>query len=110
MNIGIDARTALLNQKGGFGVYTRNLIQSMASLYPKYSFDLKFHKKDDFFDLVKQLYFNPYGDFKKFSYANAIISNIKNFDTNILDVKDLVNATNKDITFSKSFGLSTPIT
>ena len=44
--------------------------------------DLKFHKKDDFFDLVKQLYFNPYGDFKKFSYANAIISNIKNFDRN----------------------------
>jgi len=45
MNIGIDARTALLNKKGGFGVYTRNLIQSMASLYPEYSFDLKFHKK-----------------------------------------------------------------
>ena len=45
MNIGIDARTALLNKKGGFGVYTRNLIKEMASLFPEHSFDLKFHKK-----------------------------------------------------------------
>ena len=29
-------------------------------------------------------------------------SNIKNFDTNIFDVKDLVNATNKDVTFFHS--------
>ena len=33
MNIGIDARTALLSKKGGFGVYTRNLIKEMASLF-----------------------------------------------------------------------------
>ena len=45
MNIGIDARTALLSKKGGFGVYTRNLIKEMASLFPEHSFDLKFHKK-----------------------------------------------------------------
>tara|TARA_Y100000741_G_scaffold92303_1_gene68440 strand:+ start:15932 stop:17035 length:1104 start_codon:yes stop_codon:yes gene_type:complete len=45
MNIGIDARTAFLNKKGGFGVYTRNLIIEMASLYTEHSFDLKFHKK-----------------------------------------------------------------
>jgi len=45
MNIGIDARAALLNKKGGFGVYTRNLIKEMASLYPEHCFDLRFHKK-----------------------------------------------------------------
>ena len=40
MKIGIDARAALLKKKGGFGVYARNLIQSMIDLYPDYYFDL----------------------------------------------------------------------
>ncbi len=45
MKIGIDARSAMMNKKGGFGVYTRNLIKSMASLYPEHFFELK-HQKE----------------------------------------------------------------
>ena len=45
MNIGIDARTALMERKGGYGIYTRNLIKSMASSYPNYSFNLKYVNK-----------------------------------------------------------------
>ena len=40
MKIGIDARAALLKKKGGFGVYARNLIQSMIDLYPDFYFDI----------------------------------------------------------------------
>ena len=45
MKIGIDARSAMLHKKGGFGVYTRNLIKSMALLYPEHTFELKHQKK-----------------------------------------------------------------
>tara|TARA_Y100000996_G_scaffold411955_1_gene397054 strand:+ start:832 stop:1935 length:1104 start_codon:yes stop_codon:yes gene_type:complete len=45
MKIGIDARSAMLHKKGGFGVYTRNLIKSMALLYPEHIFELK-HQKE----------------------------------------------------------------
>tara|TARA_Y100001935_G_scaffold134135_1_gene111029 strand:+ start:2580 stop:3683 length:1104 start_codon:yes stop_codon:yes gene_type:complete len=56
MKIGIDARTALLHKKGGFGVYTRNLINSMALLYPQYDFNLKYQKKiEHYFDNIKNI-------------------------------------------------------
>ena len=45
MKIGIDARSAMLHKKGGFGVYTRNLIKSMALIYPEHIFELKHQKK-----------------------------------------------------------------
>ena len=40
MQIGIDARVALSN-KGGFGVYARNLTKAMVELFLK-TFDLKY--------------------------------------------------------------------
>jgi len=42
MQIGIDARAALSNNKGGFGVYARNLTKAMVELFPKDTFDLKY--------------------------------------------------------------------
>ena len=56
MKIGIDARTALLYKKGGFGIYTRNLINSMALIYPQHNFNLKYQKKiEDNFDNIKNI-------------------------------------------------------
>ena len=40
MNIGLDARSALLRKKGGFGVYSKNLIHGMATQYPEHYFTL----------------------------------------------------------------------
>lgn len=56
MKIGIDARSAMLYERGGFGVYTRNLIESMAFLYPEHSLELKYQNEiEDDFKNVKNI-------------------------------------------------------
>ncbi len=60
MIFGIDARTALLKRKGGFGIYTRNLIKSMAINFPEHLFNLFYNNKFE----------ESIGDFKNVNYQS----------------------------------------
>ena len=78
MKIAIDARSAMLHKKGGFGVYTRNLIKSMALLYPEHIFELK-HQNICIlliFDLLNKpdIFLFPSQTISKFSSIKKVVT------------------------------------